>query len=319
MPSLQIRLFGKLCIQNAEQILFDLEARKAQELFAYLLLYRNRPHSREALSTILSNESARDQSLKALRQTLWQIQSVLDTQTFGQDCIMMHLDSAWVQINPQCDYWLDVAVLEQRFAAVQGVPGRALDGASAEALIEAAELYRGDLMEDCYQDWCLYERERFQNMYLAILDKLMDYCEAHGEYEAGLVYGTQILRYDRACERAYRRMMRLYYRAGDRTAALRRYAQCVTALEEELGVTPARRTMDLYDEIKADQLLTALPGSVGRAATSADATSLLSNTLTRLKYIQTLLVSLQGKVEEDIQTMETLVAGSVATRPNLYK
>jgi two-component SAPR family response regulator len=91
-------------------------------------------------------------------------------------------------------------------------------------------LYHGDLLEDWFQDWCLYERERLQNIYLAALDKLMDYCEASRDYDAGLAYGTRILRHDLARERTHRRLMRLYYLAGDRTSALRQYDRCVQIL-----------------------------------------------------------------------------------------
>lgn len=41
-------------------------------------------------------------------------------------------------------------------------------------------------------------------MYLAMLDKLIVYCEAHHKYEAGLACGNRILRYDRARERTHR-------------------------------------------------------------------------------------------------------------------
>ncbi|NIN69138.1 MAG: hypothetical protein GTO63_31510, partial [Anaerolineae bacterium] len=82
---------------------------------------------------------------------------------------------------------------------------------------------------------CLYERERLQNMYLAILDKLVSYSEVQGAYEAGLGYGSRILSYDGARERTHRRLMRLYYLAGDRTAALRQYDSCVEALRRELA------------------------------------------------------------------------------------
>jgi len=40
-------------------------------------------------------------------------------------------------------------------------------------LQEAVRLSYADLLEGWYQDWCLYERERLQNIYLLILDKLM--------------------------------------------------------------------------------------------------------------------------------------------------
>jgi len=121
-----------------------------------------------------------------------------------------------------------------------------------QELKEAVELYAGDLLEGWYQDWCVFERERLQNMYLLALEKLMQYCKTHGEFETGLDYGTRALRYDRAREVTYRRMMQLSFLNGDRTSALRYYDRCVEALKTELGVEPGSRTMTLRQQIGAD-------------------------------------------------------------------
>jgi two-component SAPR family response regulator len=126
--------------------------------------------------------------------------------------------------------WLDVEVFERAFMLVQRQRGADSTRAHVESLQEAVQLYRGDLLEGWYQDWCLYERERLQNMYLVMLDKLMCHCEAMREFELGLFYGSQILRYDRAHERTHRQLMSLQYLSGDRTAALRQFERCVAAL-----------------------------------------------------------------------------------------
>jgi DNA-binding SARP family transcriptional activator len=160
----------------------------------------------------------------------------------------------WICLSTGADLWLDVAQFEQRFALSRGVPGRELDTHRAQALREATDLYRGDLLLGWYQDWCLCERARLQDMYLAMLDKLMDYAETRHDYETAIDDGAQILRYNRAHERTHRRLMRLYYLADDRTAALRQYDQCAAALDEELGVRPARRTVAVYEQIRADSL-----------------------------------------------------------------
>src|SRR5207249_3587633 len=123
----------------------------------------------------------------------------------------------------------------------------------AQIVRNAIELYRGDLLEDCYQSWCLYERQRLQHLYLTMLDKLICYSEANYEYEAGLDYGMRILQYDRAHESTHRRLMRLYYLAGDRTGALRQFGRCVIALKEELDVLPAEPTMSLYKQIRENR------------------------------------------------------------------
>src|SRR4029079_7650562 len=124
------------------------------------------------------------------------------------------------------------------------------------------------------------------NLYLAMLGKLMGYCEAHHEYETGLTYGACILHYDRAHEQTHRRLMRLNYLAHDRTAALHQYERCVAALDEELDVKPDKRTIALYNQIRADQLDTPTEAT-------QTTTSLLPQVLSRLKEFRTVLASLE--------------------------
>jgi DNA-binding SARP family transcriptional activator len=160
-------------------------------------------------------------------------------------------------------------------------------------------------LEGCYQDWCIYERERFQHMYLAMLDKLMDHCEACREYEEGLGYGSAILRCDRARERTHRRLMRLHYLARNRTAALRQYAQCVDALREELGVGPSRRTTALYEQIRADHLA-GLPFEPEDARAAMEPLALpLYQTLEYLRQLYGSLLEIETHVEQDIRDLES--------------
>ncbi|MBN1814367.1 MAG: bacterial transcriptional activator domain-containing protein [Anaerolineae bacterium] len=169
------------------------------------------------------------------------------------------------------------------------------------------DLYQGDLLEGCYQDWCIYERERFQHMYLAMLDKLMDHCQARQDYEAGLSYGRRILRYDCARERTHRRLMRLYYLAGDRTAALRHYERCVAALEKDLGVKPTRSTEALYEQIRADRLdeLPVASIEIGLPPVTMDQS--LVAALDRLKQLHVVLVDVQRRLQQEIQSVELVL------------
>jgi len=164
-------------------------------------------------------------------------------------------------------------------------------------------LYQGDLLEGWYQDWCLFERVRLQGMYMSMLEKLMRCCETHGEYAEGCHYGNIILRQDRARERTHRRMMRLYYQAGQRTAALRQYHACTKALQEELGVEPARSTQTLYEQIRADEY-----GSEAKTNgrhTDPDA----NTTLDQLKQLDGLLSRTQNQVRAFIQLLEGVEPG----------
>ena len=303
MATLSVHLFGKLHVTCPARTVPSLTSRKAQELFCYLLLYRDRPHPRETLAGLLWGETSTAQSKTYLRKALWQLQTTLGPHDAGtqQRTLLMHHD--WVQINPHADLWLDVAAFEQVCNGIQGMLGEQLNHSTAEALREAVALYHGDLLDGWYQDWCLYERERLQNAYLALLDKLMGYCEVHQEYESGLVYGAQILRYDRAREHTHRRMMRLHALAGDRTAALRQFERCTAILEEELGVKPTAYTVQLHEQIMRN-LLGGDALTPEHPLATAEATPPLADILERLKHLQSALTGFQKRIQRDIQAVE---------------
>jgi DNA-binding SARP family transcriptional activator len=183
--------------------------------------------------------------------------------------------------------------------------GRELDEAAARTLKDAVQLYTADLLESWYQEWCLCERQRLQDMYHTMLDKLMDYCEAHLDYETGVLYGTRILRLDPAQERTHRRLMRLHYLGGDRTAALRQYQLCERALRENLNVKPAQRTVALYEQIRADQLehLAPTPLDEGASKTVPQPAEIVAD----LKHYGTILADLQRRIYMDIQALEDLL------------
>jgi DNA-binding SARP family transcriptional activator len=289
-------------VARDERVLAGLDAGKAQELFCYLLLHRDRSHPRETLANLLWVDVSADQSKKYLRKALWQLQAAIHSHIEPITSHVLLVEPDWVHLNPNADLWLDVAMFEQAFALVQGLPGRELDAAKKQALQGAVQLYQGDLLEGWYQDWCLYERKRLQNMFLAMLDKLMGYCEAHHEYETGLDYGARILHYDQAQERTHRRLMRLHHLAGDRTAALRQYEYCVAALDADLGVKPAKRTIALYDQIRADQLEGPAFALV-EAPAALEAPPPLTEVLSDLQQLWTVLADLQRRVQRDIQAV----------------
>ncbi len=306
MSRISIQLFGRFCIQRDEQVLAGFEAHKIQELFCYLLLHRHHPLSRESLASLLWPDTTTAQSKKKLRQMLWQLQSALGSQKEAIHDRLLLVEPERVQINVEADLWLDVAVFERTFEFVQSITGQELDAQKAQALHDAVQLYRGSMLEGCYEDWCLYDRERLQNMYLAMLEKLMSYCEVHGGYDAAVLYGMRVISCDRVRERVYRRLMRLHYLNGDRAAALRQYEQCSAALDEELGVKPSKRTVALYKQILMEQLVepepTFTPG--GAQPVLEVSASPLMELLGQLTQFQGVLADLQNQMQQSIQKVE---------------
>jgi DNA-binding SARP family transcriptional activator len=278
-----------------------LQSRKVQELLCYLLLYRDCNHSREVLAEKLWANRDASQSKKYLRQTLWQLQAAVDSQRSGGNTHFLRVDANWIALSHESDLWLDVVQLEHASSLVQGVSGRTMSCEMAAVLEGAVELYRGDLLEGWYQDWCVFERERLQNMYLVALEKLISFCEAQQSYDTGLAHASRILRCDRARERTHRRVMRLYALSGNRSAALRQYESCAVALAEELAVQPSHSTVCLYEQIRDDRFVTLGTGSPGGPQHTGEVNDLLSDVLDRLRRAKTAL----AQVQEDIETVES--------------
>lgn len=221
---------------------------KIPQTLAYLLVHYDRPHRREVLAGTLWCTHSEVQARKNLRQSLWLMQNRI-IQEGDQSVPLLIKDKDWVRVNVDA-VWLDLMDLSEAFHLVHGIPGERMTSGQSGALRAAIDLYVGDLLEGCTNQWCVYERERIRVMYLSMVEKLLGYCEARGDCEQGLAYGELLLRHDRAHERAHRRIMRLSYRAGDRTGALRQYERCRAALEQELGVGPSEPTKRLYEQIR---------------------------------------------------------------------
>jgi DNA-binding SARP family transcriptional activator len=304
MTVLSIRLFGRFEVRHGEQFVPGLHAHKTQELFAYLLLHKDRPHSREVLASIMWPRSTAQQARKYLRHTLWQLQSALDSADTTADMAVLSVDRDWLHIDPEIDVWLDVAEFERAYLLVQGVSGRDFDGRQSESVRQALALYRGDLLEGWYEDWCLFERERLQRLYLALLGKLMVYCEVHAEYELGLECGSRALQCDVAYERIHRRMMRLHYLAGDRTGALRQYQRCVAFLREELDVEPSLRTVSLYQQIRSGRSLAPVGPIPEHSRISTQRQLSAPEALRQLEELQMAFLELQCQFQEALEAFE---------------
>ncbi|HEX2052496.1 MAG TPA: bacterial transcriptional activator domain-containing protein [Actinomycetota bacterium] len=242
------RLLGRFRARAESGSWPQIEGRRLQQLVSYLLLFNDRAHRREALSSVLWPDSSPAQARKNLRQSLWLLQRLPARGNEYFPELLVH-DREWVSVNP-ATVWVDVAEVENAFRRVRDVRPELLSAEDAGEIMAAVDVYKGDLLEGWTERWCVDARDRLRGMYATLLEKLVGYCEASHRLDTGLAYADLLLRQDRASERAHWRLMRLYHLAGDRTAALRQFERCRSALQAELGVEPGRLTRQLYEEIR---------------------------------------------------------------------
>jgi DNA-binding SARP family transcriptional activator len=237
--SLSVRLFGELELRLGDEPLPRLESARARSLLAFLLLNRGAPQARQRLSFTLWPDSTEPQArtnLRHLIHTLRQASPDLD----------QYLEVTAQTISWRSDPadWVDVAAFEaaQASADEPAISSRH----QLQALRDSIDIYRGDLLDGCYDEWVLDLREHFRDQYLVQLQRLADALADDGENAEAIRVGRELLRCDPLREGTYRFLMRAHVAAGDRAGAVRVYHECVSMLHRELGVEPSSDTADTY-------------------------------------------------------------------------
>ncbi len=263
---LQVSLLGGLALAWGDATL-PLAGRSTPSLFAYLITYRHRAHTRDLLAGTFWPDLPDAQARRHLSQALWQIRRVLSPLPSPVPFILTDADT--IQFNVEADYWLDVAEFERLVSwetgkLVNWETGKLVDWSQERAtslpiyqstdlpsLRKAVELYRGDFMAGCYDDWTVIERERLREMYLMALGRLLELCKSRGLYGEALRYAQRLATEDPLREEGHREVMRLCHLLGRNNEALQQYELCQAILAEELGAEPTATTTALYREIAA--------------------------------------------------------------------
>ena len=234
---LEVRLFGDGEVRVDGVTVKAMASTRLRSLLGALVLGRDRPLGRERLAYTFWPDSSEGQARTNLRQALHHLRRAL-----GEYEAAVRLDNQTVQWVADAAADVDVVTFED--AARVGLA----DGDEAQLLC-AAGVYRGDLLQDCYDDWVAPERERLRSTAAAVLAALLDGARRRGDLRRALQFGRRLLRLDRFDESTYRRLMELHAAAGDRARAVRTYHECVAVLDRELGVAPEAATVDLYEAI----------------------------------------------------------------------
>jgi DNA-binding SARP family transcriptional activator len=249
---LRVELFGPGRAFFNDQPIANFPHRHFFLLFCYLLLNLRHPLLRDQLAAVFWGDFPVQPSRKNLRNALWKLRQVLESAgATPEDYLLVNDES--VSFIQSSAYDLDVERFERVLTAFQDVPGEQLTPAQANELEKTIELYVGDLLEGVYEDWAIYDRERLHLLYLTTLSKLIAFHEVYGHYERGLAYGERILVRDNTREHVHLQMMRLYWLAGNRPAALAQYRRCAQILREELNILPMRETSAVYQQMIHNQ------------------------------------------------------------------
>lgn len=231
---LRVHLLGNFRLFSDDTPVNSIDTPRLQSLLAYLVLHRGEPLSRHHVAFILWPDSSEAHARGSLRKLLFQLAGALP-----QPGRFLDINAQTLQWRTDAPFTLDVDEFEK---AVNGA-------ASATALRAAVQLYRGDLMPSCYEDWIRTERDRLRQVFLNALERLILLLESERDYAGAIDCAQTLLRHDPLHEETYRHLMRLYAVTLNRAGALRTYHTCTTLLRRELDVEPSPATRLVYEQI----------------------------------------------------------------------
>lgn len=230
--------------------------RKALALLAYLAVTKQR-HNRDALAALFWPEDSQSAARGSLRRALSRLNTAL-----GAGALQVDRETAGLAAD--ADWWVDVDQFRRCLArcAAHGHPASEVCAACLPELAEAVRLYRnhflaGFSLPDCpeFDEWHYFESEGLRQALASALERLAHGASEQGDHAAALSYARRWLALDTLHEPAHRHLMQLYARAGQPSAAIRQYEECVRILDQELGVGPSPETTSLLESIKTGRHL----------------------------------------------------------------
>lgn len=223
--------------------------RKALALFTYLVV-ESGPHPRSKLMDLFWPESATHLAQPALRNTLARIKEAL--RAVGDP---LRLEGDRVSFWRALPYSLDLEQIAQTGEAARGA---SITPESYPLLQRAADLARFPFMDGFslpdapgFDDWLRTQREIWEERQSLLCDRLsLHQLETH-RIQPAVETVLRWLHLQPTDESAHRRLIRLRFLDGNRSAALEAYDQCRAVLARELAVEPSPETEAVVAHIRA--------------------------------------------------------------------
>lgn len=238
-PLLQIRLLGEFSAIDHRGNSLSVGNRKTQALIVYLALKISaRPTVREIGELICGGGAEAEARARTVVRDL-------------QYALRYLPPGILVEMPDGVRFNRDVVEVDaQRFADLVSSP-------SINALSNAAELYRGNLLEgfttgiQTFDDWLTEKRLSLWRGAVIIFSRLLAAQVKAGWWESAVESAGRLLALDPTQEVVHRTLMRLQLEQGRPDSALRRYQECADILQREFGRAPSEETERVHDEIRA--------------------------------------------------------------------
>ena len=273
-PQLKIFLFGSFHLTIEGQPVPVPRARAASWILTLLILRRGGEVDRHWLSETLWPQAEEASALFNLRRNLSELRKMLGS------------ESGRIQSPTPRTLRFDFAGVGCDLIEFERLTKRG-DYASLKS---AVDLYRGELLEGCREEWVLPERTRLEQNYLRTLENLAKHETERGNLLEAVQWLKQLTLKDPLCESARCSLMETLGKIGDFTGVEQQYRELRRLLRNELNLEPTAETVALYQNLRAQ--------AHSPAFLSSPPSSLSSSVIVSFNNLPSPLTSLIGRNQE---------------------
>ncbi len=229
---LHLRLLGSLQL-TAEHETVQLPP-SAQRVVAFLGL-QPRPVRRTTLAEVLWPEVDDVRAHGNLRSALWRLRRISSPLIEGND------DNLELSGDASVD-------LREAIAAGRRILGPAPAPPDAEG---ALAIFSSDLLPDWTDGWIEFERERFRELRLHVLERVCRMLTTDGRFAEAVEVGLLAVSAEPLRESSHRALIDAHLAEGNRGRALQQYQMLRLMLFTELGIEPTTQVADLAVEVSS--------------------------------------------------------------------
>jgi DNA-binding SARP family transcriptional activator len=204
----------------------------SQRLLAFMALH-DQPLTRAHVAGVLWADSPEERAGASLRSALWRLRRPGHRLVDGT--------ASHVRLSPTVAVDLRIGLARARAILAGG--GHGLEPGQVDTLLH------GELLPDWYDDWLVFERERFRQLALRALELQAEQRLVDGRLADALESALAVVHSEPLRESAHRLVIRIHMEDGNPAEALRQAEFCRRLFHERLHLEPTQKLDDLVAAI----------------------------------------------------------------------
>ena len=244
---INVSFFGNFEMKFRGELIPDEKwLRKIRKLiFGYIILNRKRNLTKEDITEMFYSDSTSENAENIFYQLMSNVRGIFKNDyKFGKKTFsnsFISYEDKIIQLNPFYFYYVDSEEFENIYKKISGF---GINESEKIYLIEkAVEIYKGDFLAGFYQTWCDELRDKYKDMYLEMLENIIDIFKEKQNYQKVIYYADKLVKADSLNEEAYLLLIKSNLKLYNNSSARSIAKQMIKIFKKELGEEPSKETM----------------------------------------------------------------------------